>query len=81
MTTYERRISKVEKYADRAGMTFAAMTDEQLNGRIDELLAKLGTTQEAVIAKYGSLMAFAVKGWPEDDEQVGSELVPSKSAP
>lgn len=81
MTTYERRISRVEKYADRPGMTFAAMTDEQLNERIDELLAKLGTTQEAVIAKYGSLMAFALKGSPEGNEQVGSELVPGNSAP
>ena len=56
MKTFERRVRKVE---ERVRIVAPSMTMAKIDDRIDELLAKCGTSRQQVIAQYGSLQAFA----------------------
>jgi hypothetical protein len=49
----------MEKAEGRVRRNQPAMSIEQINARIDELLAKAGTTREDVIEKFGSLKRCA----------------------
>jgi hypothetical protein len=63
MKAIERRLHRVEGHPMIAA---PARTMAQINARLDELLAKIGTTQEQVIAKYGSLEAYALEMREQD---------------
>lgn len=52
-------VSRMEKAEGRVRRNQPAMSIEQINARIDELLAKAGTTREDVIEKFGSLKRCA----------------------
>ncbi len=56
MTTTKSRLYKLEK---QILMSQPAMTPEQTDARVDELLSKLGTSRDEVVARYGSLDKFA----------------------
>ncbi|MDO8890320.1 MAG: hypothetical protein Q8N54_16750 [Sulfurimicrobium sp.] len=53
MNQLERRLLKLE-----GEIRPACMSAEQVSHRIDELLAKAGTSREQVIAEHGSLGAY-----------------------
>lgn len=57
MKTLERRLLKVEA-AMKIELEPARLTDEELEKRIDVLLARMGTSREQVNAKHGGLEGF-----------------------
>ena len=56
MRTIDRRLSKAEEHAE---MNKPAVTMGEIDAGLDDLLAKFGSSQEQVIAEYGSLRDFA----------------------
>ena len=55
MRILEKRLAKLEGN----NSPLSHLSIEELDARIDELLAKLGTTREEAIAQHGSLLAHA----------------------
>lgn len=52
-------VNRLEKAEVRVRRNQPAMSIEQINARIDELLAKAGTTRDEIIEKFGSLKRCA----------------------
>lgn len=58
MNMLTRRLSKVEASINKSGRSLAGLTDEQLETKLDEILARFGTSREEVINEYGSLAVY-----------------------
>ncbi len=55
MRILAKRLAKL----DGSKRPLSHLSIEELDARIDELLAKMGTSQDEVIAQHGGLQAFA----------------------
>lgn len=67
-------INRVEKAEVRVRRNQPAMSIDQISARIDELLAKAGTTREEIIEKFGSLERFTVAFRKRMQNETGREL-------